>query len=135
MRNLNRSLLRNRIPKVHISEDEEGGKEIELSDDPYDHMRINVENVPVKYIYIFFYYIPVSENHEQASLFLNYWNTNLKSQVSILNQLTKKNVIPGLKKYKQLLFKERIKLAFKTAVSDIRTNIKPVWNVLPCDHG
>lgn len=36
----------NRIPNVHISEDEEGGKEIELSDDPYDCMRLNVENVP-----------------------------------------------------------------------------------------
>lgn len=36
----------NRIPKVHISEDEEGGKEIELSDDPYDCMRLEVENVP-----------------------------------------------------------------------------------------
>ena len=40
------SLSPNRIPKVHISEDEEGGKEIELSDDPYDCMRLNVENVP-----------------------------------------------------------------------------------------
>lgn len=36
----------NRLPRVHISEDEEGGKEIELSDDPYDCMRLNVENVP-----------------------------------------------------------------------------------------
>ncbi|TTP27309.1 Exosome complex exonuclease RRP42 [Bagarius yarrelli] len=36
----------NLIPKVHISEDEEGGKEIGLSDDPYDCMRLNVENVP-----------------------------------------------------------------------------------------
>lgn len=35
-----------RIPKVQISEGEEGGKEIELSDDPYDCMRLNVENVP-----------------------------------------------------------------------------------------
>ncbi len=31
---------------MHISEDEEGVKEIELSDDPYDCMRVNVENVP-----------------------------------------------------------------------------------------
>lgn len=38
--------LTDRIPKVHISTDEEGGKEIELSDDPYDCMRINVENIP-----------------------------------------------------------------------------------------
>lgn len=36
----------NRIPKVHISEDEEGGKEIQLSDDPYDCMRLDVENIP-----------------------------------------------------------------------------------------
>lgn len=35
-----------RIPKVFISSDDEGGKEIELSDDPYDCVRINVENVP-----------------------------------------------------------------------------------------
>lgn len=38
--------LTNRIPRVHISADEEGGKEIELSDDPYDCMRLNVENMP-----------------------------------------------------------------------------------------
>lgn len=38
--------LNNRIPRVHISTDEEGGKEIELSDDPYDCMRLNVENMP-----------------------------------------------------------------------------------------
>lgn len=31
---------------MHISENEEGGKEIELSDDPYDCMRLNVENIP-----------------------------------------------------------------------------------------
>lgn len=31
---------------MHISSDEEGGKEIELSDDPYECMRLNVENVP-----------------------------------------------------------------------------------------
>lgn len=35
-----------RIPKVSISSDDEGAKEIELSDDPYDCMRIDVENVP-----------------------------------------------------------------------------------------
>uniref|UniRef100_A0A8C7HCD9 Exosome component 7 n=1 Tax=Oncorhynchus kisutch TaxID=8019 RepID=A0A8C7HCD9_ONCKI len=40
------ALFNTKIPKVHISEDEEGGKEIELSDDPYDCMRLNVENVP-----------------------------------------------------------------------------------------
>ncbi|KAI2653096.1 Exosome complex component RRP42 [Labeo rohita] len=40
------ALFNTRIPKVHISEDEEGVKEIELSDDPYDCMRLNVENVP-----------------------------------------------------------------------------------------
>lgn len=46
--NLTKSLdySTDRIPKVHISSDEEGGKEIELSDDPYDCMRLNVENVP-----------------------------------------------------------------------------------------
>lgn len=35
-----------RIPRVHISSDEEGTKEIELSDDPYDCMRLDVSNVP-----------------------------------------------------------------------------------------
>lgn len=35
-----------RIPKVHILEDEEGSKEIELSDDPYDCIRLNVDDVP-----------------------------------------------------------------------------------------
>ncbi|XP_030645207.1 exosome complex component RRP42 [Chanos chanos] len=40
------ALFNTRIPKVHISEDAEGGKEIELSDDPYDCVRLNVENVP-----------------------------------------------------------------------------------------
>uniref|UniRef100_A0AAY4BRY7 Exosome component 7 n=1 Tax=Denticeps clupeoides TaxID=299321 RepID=A0AAY4BRY7_9TELE len=40
------ALFNTRIPKVHLSEDEEGGKEIELSDDPYDCVRLNVENVP-----------------------------------------------------------------------------------------
>lgn len=39
-------LLYVRIPKVHISSDDDGSKEIELSDDPYDCMRLNVENVP-----------------------------------------------------------------------------------------
>uniref|UniRef100_A0A452GTK2 Ribosomal RNA-processing protein 42 n=1 Tax=Gopherus agassizii TaxID=38772 RepID=A0A452GTK2_9SAUR len=34
------------IPKVRVLEDEEGSKEIELSDDPYDCIRLNVENVP-----------------------------------------------------------------------------------------
>lgn len=38
--------LIDRIPRVHISADDEGAKEIELSDDPYDCMRLNVENVP-----------------------------------------------------------------------------------------
>lgn len=38
--------LAHRIPKVHLSADEEGGKEIELSDDPYDCVRLDVENVP-----------------------------------------------------------------------------------------
>ncbi|XP_005796483.1 exosome complex component RRP42 [Xiphophorus maculatus] len=40
------ALFNTKIPKVHISSDEEGGKEIELSDDPYDCMRLDVENVP-----------------------------------------------------------------------------------------
>lgn len=40
------SAFADRIPKVHISNDEEGSKEIELSDDPFDCMRLNVENVP-----------------------------------------------------------------------------------------
>lgn len=35
-----------RIPKVHVLEDGEGAKEIALSDDPYDCMRLNVEGVP-----------------------------------------------------------------------------------------
>ncbi|KAG8572667.1 hypothetical protein GDO81_012122 [Engystomops pustulosus] len=34
------------IPKVRVLEDDEGSKEIELSDDPYDCMRLNVEHVP-----------------------------------------------------------------------------------------
>uniref|UniRef100_A0A3B4YT12 Ribosomal RNA-processing protein 42 n=1 Tax=Seriola lalandi dorsalis TaxID=1841481 RepID=A0A3B4YT12_SERLL len=40
------ALFNTKIPRVHISADDEGGKEIELSDDPYDCMRLNVENVP-----------------------------------------------------------------------------------------
>nr|XP_033786222.1 exosome complex component RRP42 [Geotrypetes seraphini] len=40
------ALFNTRIPKVRILEDEEGSKEIELSDDPYDCIRLNVENVP-----------------------------------------------------------------------------------------
>uniref|UniRef100_A0A3B1J5J7 Exosome component 7 n=1 Tax=Astyanax mexicanus TaxID=7994 RepID=A0A3B1J5J7_ASTMX len=40
------ALFNTRIPKVQVSEDEEGGKEIELSDDPYDCMRLDVTNVP-----------------------------------------------------------------------------------------
>ncbi|OXB65965.1 hypothetical protein ASZ78_002713 [Callipepla squamata] len=35
-----------RIPKVRVMEDEEGSKEIELSDDPYDCIRLNVDDVP-----------------------------------------------------------------------------------------
>uniref|UniRef100_A0A8C9F8Z9 Ribosomal RNA-processing protein 42 n=1 Tax=Pavo cristatus TaxID=9049 RepID=A0A8C9F8Z9_PAVCR len=34
------------IPKVRVLEDEEGSKEIELSDDPYDCIRLNVDDVP-----------------------------------------------------------------------------------------
>uniref|UniRef100_A0A803SVJ7 Exoribonuclease phosphorolytic domain-containing protein n=1 Tax=Anolis carolinensis TaxID=28377 RepID=A0A803SVJ7_ANOCA len=34
-----------RIPKVRVLDDE-GGREIELSDDPYDCIRLNVDNVP-----------------------------------------------------------------------------------------
>ncbi|TRY87370.1 hypothetical protein DNTS_003943 [Danionella cerebrum] len=40
------ALFNTRIPNVKISEDEDGGKEIELPDDPYDCLRLNVENVP-----------------------------------------------------------------------------------------
>ncbi|KAG7225467.1 hypothetical protein INR49_027462 [Caranx melampygus] len=40
------ALFNTKIPRVHISADDEGEKEIELSDDPYDCMRLNVENVP-----------------------------------------------------------------------------------------
>lgn len=35
-----------RIPRVRVLEDEEGSKDIELSDDPYDCIRLSVENVP-----------------------------------------------------------------------------------------
>ncbi|XP_057287470.1 exosome complex component RRP42 isoform X1 [Pezoporus wallicus] len=41
------ALFNTRIPKVRVLEDEEGSKEIELSDDPYDCIRLNVENVPL----------------------------------------------------------------------------------------
>uniref|UniRef100_A0A8V0Z0X7 Ribosomal RNA-processing protein 42 n=1 Tax=Gallus gallus TaxID=9031 RepID=A0A8V0Z0X7_CHICK len=40
------ALFNTRIPKVRVLEDEEGSKEIELSDDPYDCIRLNVEDVP-----------------------------------------------------------------------------------------
>ncbi|KFP84393.1 PREDICTED: exosome complex component RRP42, partial [Acanthisitta chloris] len=40
------ALFNTRIPKVHVLEDEEGSKEIELSDDPYDCIRLNVDEVP-----------------------------------------------------------------------------------------
>uniref|UniRef100_A0A1A8ABQ8 Ribosomal RNA-processing protein 42 n=1 Tax=Nothobranchius furzeri TaxID=105023 RepID=A0A1A8ABQ8_NOTFU len=40
------ALFNTKIPRVNITSDDEGGKEIELSDDPYDCMRVNVENVP-----------------------------------------------------------------------------------------
>ncbi|GCC29572.1 hypothetical protein chiPu_0008015 [Chiloscyllium punctatum] len=40
------ALHNTRIPKVRVLEDDEGAKEIELSDDPYDCIRLNVENVP-----------------------------------------------------------------------------------------
>ncbi|XP_056154577.1 exosome complex component RRP42 [Lampris incognitus] len=39
------ALFNTKIQKVHVSEDE-GGKEIELSDDPYNVLRLDVENVP-----------------------------------------------------------------------------------------
>ncbi|XP_062975908.1 exosome complex component RRP42 [Elgaria multicarinata webbii] len=39
------ALFNTRIPKVRVLEDE-GGREIELSDDPFDCIRLNVENVP-----------------------------------------------------------------------------------------
>uniref|UniRef100_A0A8B9VLB5 Ribosomal RNA-processing protein 42 n=1 Tax=Anas zonorhyncha TaxID=75864 RepID=A0A8B9VLB5_9AVES len=40
------ALFNTRIPKVRVLEDEEGSKEIELSDDPYDCIRLNVDDVP-----------------------------------------------------------------------------------------
>ncbi|CAH2283205.1 exosome complex component RRP42 [Pelobates cultripes] len=40
------ALFNARIPKVRILEDDEGAKDFELSDDPYDCMRLNVANVP-----------------------------------------------------------------------------------------
>ncbi|NXP52278.1 EXOS7 protein, partial [Heliornis fulica] len=40
------ALFNTRIPKVRVLEDEEGFKEIELSDDPYDCIRLNVDDVP-----------------------------------------------------------------------------------------
>ncbi|KAM9383756.1 exosome complex component RRP42 [Pholidichthys leucotaenia] len=40
------ALFNTKIPRVHISSDDEGGKEMKLSDDPYDCMRLDVENVP-----------------------------------------------------------------------------------------
>ncbi|OCT75978.1 hypothetical protein XELAEV_18031165mg [Xenopus laevis] len=40
------ALFNARIPKVRVMEDEEGGKDFELSDDPYDCVRLNVVNVP-----------------------------------------------------------------------------------------
>uniref|UniRef100_A0A8C5M5L9 Exosome component 7 n=1 Tax=Leptobrachium leishanense TaxID=445787 RepID=A0A8C5M5L9_9ANUR len=40
------ALFNARIPKVRVLEDEEGAKDFELSDDPYDCMRLNVTNVP-----------------------------------------------------------------------------------------
>uniref|UniRef100_S4RYT0 Exosome component 7 n=1 Tax=Petromyzon marinus TaxID=7757 RepID=S4RYT0_PETMA len=40
------ALFNTRIPTVHVSEDEEGVREIELSDDPYDCVRLEVARVP-----------------------------------------------------------------------------------------
>ncbi|XP_026634701.1 exosome complex component RRP42 isoform X2 [Microtus ochrogaster] len=40
------ALFNTRIPRVRVLEDEEGSKDIELSDDPYDCMRLSVDNVP-----------------------------------------------------------------------------------------
>ncbi|KAK2492699.1 hypothetical protein MC885_012125 [Smutsia gigantea] len=40
------ALFSTRIPRVRVLEDEEGSKDIELSDDPYDCVRLSVENVP-----------------------------------------------------------------------------------------
>ncbi|KAM6169365.1 exosome complex component RRP42 [Rhynchocyon petersi] len=40
------ALFNTRIPKVRVTEDEEGTKDIELFDDPYDCIRLSVEDVP-----------------------------------------------------------------------------------------
>ncbi|KAL4672622.1 hypothetical protein H8957_009551 [Semnopithecus entellus] len=40
------ALFNTSIPRVQVLEDEEGSKDIELSDDPYDCIRLSVENVP-----------------------------------------------------------------------------------------
>lgn len=40
------ALFNTKLPKVLIVEQEEGGAEIELSDDPYDSVRLNVHNLP-----------------------------------------------------------------------------------------
>ncbi|KAF6099257.1 exosome component 7 [Phyllostomus discolor] len=40
------ALFNTRIPRVRVLEDEEGSKDIELSDDPYDSIRLSVEHVP-----------------------------------------------------------------------------------------
>ncbi|XP_012575977.1 PREDICTED: exosome complex component RRP42 isoform X3 [Condylura cristata] len=40
------ALFNTRIPRVRVLEDEEGSKDIELSDDPYDCIRLSVEHVP-----------------------------------------------------------------------------------------
>ncbi|XP_078811551.1 exosome complex component RRP42 isoform X2 [Oryzias latipes] len=40
------ALFNTKIPRVHMSSDDEGGKEVELSDDPFDCVRLSVENVP-----------------------------------------------------------------------------------------
>ncbi|XP_034016633.1 exosome complex component RRP42 [Thalassophryne amazonica] len=40
------ALFNTKIPKVHMSADDEGVQEIEVSDDPYDFVRLNVDNVP-----------------------------------------------------------------------------------------
>ncbi|KAM8966387.1 exosome complex component RRP42 [Pelodytes ibericus] len=40
------ALFNARIPKVRVLEDDEGAKDFELSDDPYDCMRLNVASVP-----------------------------------------------------------------------------------------
>ncbi|XP_021516861.1 exosome complex component RRP42 isoform X2 [Meriones unguiculatus] len=40
------ALFNTRIPRVRVLEDEEGAKDVELSDDPYDCIRLSVEDVP-----------------------------------------------------------------------------------------